>query len=86
MKAGDRAVLVFSDGSYDSSPGVFPKIGEVCEVLTGIDSDGDVEVMFALPCPVESPEWIVPAAWLVRLPPDDEAKRMFREAKRPVPA
>ena len=81
MKPGDVVVLVVNGGGYESTGGLFPQVGSCGVLLSAPDQDGDVDVLFdGCPCPVESPDWVVQASWLVKLPPEKQPEKLLEEA------
>lgn len=66
LKLGQVVMLIGKDD-------FMPPIGAIGEVIKTVDSDGDCEVMFEqYPCPVESPEWVVPQVWLIPIQPNQK--------------
>ena len=84
LKPGDRAVVVGvtqSWGRWGRDTGN----GEVAEVIGPgefiTDHDGD-HLCYHL-CECQGIRGYIAARCLIRLPPDEEAKRLFRETERP---
>lgn len=64
MKIGQLVMLIGCDN-------FMPPLGAVGEIVGGIDSYGDHEVLFPkYPCPVQDTTWEIPAKWLMPLNDD----------------